>query len=210
MTITEADRETFQSKVDDFQPQVHPDQCLPTALKNVLDEMAERHGGKQPLSLSDLDDLCEYERGLASVARNIHARLNPEIEDMGVEVKTARGVNIEDLDAIINDDSRSLPVVELHQNYFDSIENYDPRSGSNGYQWFHVVIPFAVNDETILFYDPFCQILLRSSRIDTPPTERPQRQFFEWWTTSSGRWTLWIERKDQQILTSSRFEEETS
>ena len=210
MTITETDRETFQATVDDFQPQHHPDQCLPTALKNILDEMAERHGGTSPLSLSDLDDICEYERGFASVTQNIHARLNPEIAESGVEVKTARGLNIEDLNAIINDQSRSLPVVELHQDYFDSIDDYDPRAGSNGYQWFHVVIPFAVNDETILFYDPYSQILLKSSRIDTPPTERKQRRFFEWWTSSSGRWTLWVERKDQQMITSSRFEDESN
>lgn len=206
MTITEADRETFQSKVDDFQPQIHPDQCLPTALKNILDEMAERHSGKQPLSLSDLDDICEYERGFASVTQNIHARLNPEIEDSGVEVKTARGLNVDDLDAIIEDQSRSLPIVELHEDYFESIEDYDPRGGSNGYQWFHVVIPFSVNDEDILFYDPYSEILLRSSRIDTPPTERSQKQFYEWWTAASGRWTLWVEQKDQQTITSSRFE----
>ena len=206
VTITEADRETFQSTVKEFQPQINEDQCLPAALKNILDELADRHDGSHTLSLSDLADICDYREGFASSTRNIHSRLNPEIEQFNLEVKTTTGTHFDDLEAIINNDYRSLPIVELDDAYFDSIEGYTPLGGVDGYQWVHTVIPFAVNDEEVLFYDPYGQILRQSSRIDVPPTERSQTEFYEWWTAAGGRWTLWIERRDQQMLTSTRFE----
>ena len=42
MTITESDEETYQATVSDFQPQITADACLPTAIKNILDDVAER------------------------------------------------------------------------------------------------------------------------------------------------------------------------
>jgi hypothetical protein len=206
VTISEADRETFQTAVSDFRPQITEDMCLPTALKNVLDELADRHGVDEILSLSEINDICDYRAGAASTARNVPAKLDPEIEDWGIETRIQVGTSFDDLQAIIDDNDRSLPIVELDSAYFDSVEGYDPRGGIDNYQWDHVVIPFAVNDETVLFYDPFEEIFERSTRIEAPPTERSKNQFYEWWTAASSRWTMWLQRSDQQVLTSPRFE----
>lgn len=208
MTITESERETFHSTAADFRPQITEDMCLPTALKNVLDELANRHDADSPLSLSDLNEICDYRNGAASTAQNVPALLDPEIEEHGLETRISIGTSFEDLQAIIDDNDRSLPIVELDSAYFDSVDGYDPRGGIDGYQWDHVVIPFAVNDETILFYDPFEEIFQRSSRIDSPPTERSKTQFYEWWTAAGSRWTMWLQRSDQQVLTSPKFEED--
>lgn len=208
MTITDADRETFQSTVKDFQPQITEDMCLPTALKNVLDEFAERHDSDSPLSLSEINDICDYRAGGASTSHGVPARLDPEIEEYGIETRIIYNATFEDLKAIIKDDDRSLPIVELDSAYFESVDGYDPRGGIDGYQWNHVVIPFTVNEETVLFYDPFEGIFQRSSRIESPPTERSKIQFYEWWTTASSRWTMWLQRRDQQVLTSPRFKED--
>lgn len=158
MTITDADREAFQSTVEEFRPQITEDMCLPTALKNVLDELAERHGADGPLSLSDLNDICDYRAGSASTAQGVPAKLDPEIEEYGLETRISIGTSFEDLQAIIDDNDRSLPIVELDSAYFDSVDDYDPRAGVDGYQWDHIVIPFAVNEETVLFYDPYGEI----------------------------------------------------
>lgn len=208
MTITEADRETFQTTVEDFRPQITEDMCLPTALKNILDEFAERHDSESPLSQSDINDICDYREGAASTARGVPEKLDPEIEDYGIETRISMGTSFDDLQAIIEDNERSLPIVELDEAYFDSVDGYDPRSGIDGYQWSHVVIPFTVNDETVLFYDPFEEIFQRSTRVDSPPTERSKTQFYEWWTNASSRWTMWLQRSDQQVLTSPRFRED--
>ena len=44
MTITDADIEAYQSTVSEFMPQIEPDACYPTAIKNVLDRLADRKG----------------------------------------------------------------------------------------------------------------------------------------------------------------------
>lgn len=209
MTITDADREIFQTTAEDFQPQITEDMCLPTALKNVLDEFAGRHGSEGPLSISELNDICDYRSGMGSSAQNIPPRLDPEIEEYGIETRIMFNASFEDLKAIIDDNDRSLPIVELDSAYFDSVEGYDPRGGIDGYQIDHVVIPFAVNDESVLFYDPYEEIFQRSSSIDAPPSERSKTQFYEWWTAASSRWTMWLERSDQQVLTSPRFREDS-
>lgn len=208
MTISESDRETFQATVEDFQPQITADMCLPTALKNVLDEFAGRHGSDSPLSLSDINDICDYRAGGASTAQGLPAKLDPEIEEDGIETRISIGTSFEDLQAIIDDNDRSLPIVELDSAYFDSVDGYNPRGGRDGYQWDHVLIPFAVNTETVLFYDPFEQIFQRSPSVEAPPTERSKTQFYEWWTAASSRWTMWLQRRDQQVLTSPRFKED--
>jgi hypothetical protein len=208
VTITDADRETFQTTVEEFRPQITEDMCLPTALKNVLDEFADRHSSDSPLSLSDINDICDYRAGGASTSRNVPAKLDPEIEDYGIETKIMFNATFEDLEAIIDDNDRSLPIVELDSVYFESVDGYDPRGGVDGYQWDHVVIPFTVNDETVLFYDPFEEIFQRSTRIDTPPTQRSKTQFYEWWTAASSRWTMWLQRSDQQVLTNPQFRQE--
>lgn len=206
VTITDADREAFRTTVDDFRPQITEDMCLPTALKNVLDEFADRHDSDSPLSLSDLNDICDYRAGAAATAQDVPPKLDPEIAEYGIETRIMLNASFDDLDAIITDDERSLPVVELDGAYFDSVDGYDARPGVDGYQWQHVVIPFAINDETVLFYDPFEEIFQRSARIDNPPTERSKTEFYEWWTAANSRWTMWFERSDQQTLTSPRFE----
>lgn len=208
MTITDADRETFQSTVKDFRPQITEDMCLPTALKNVLDEFAGRHGSDGPLSLSDLNEICDYREGSASTAQGVPAKLDPEIEEYGIETRISIGTSFNDLQAIIDDNDRSLPIIELDSAYFDSVNGYDPRGGIDGYQWDHVIVPFKVNDETVLFYDPFEEIFQRSTRIDSVPSERSKTQFYEWWTAASSRWTMWLQRRDQQVLTSPRFKED--
>jgi signal transduction histidine kinase len=124
VTITDADRETFQTTVEEFRPQITEDMCLPTALKNVLDEFAERHGFDSPLSLSDLNDICDYRDGGASTSRNVPAKLDPEIEEYGIETRIMFNTTFEDLEAIIDDNDRSLPIVELDAAYFDSVEGH--------------------------------------------------------------------------------------
>lgn len=208
MTITEAERQTFDDTVEEFNPQITEDMCLPTALKNVLDELFDRHGADHGLSQSDLNDICDYREGHGATSHNIPAKLNPEIEDYGIETRISMGTSLDDIQAIIEDNERSLPIVELDPAYFESVDGYDARPGTNGYQWNHIVIPFAVNDETVLFYDPFEEIFQRSTNVDKAPTERSKARFYEWWSAASSRWALWLEREDQQVLTNPNFMED--
>lgn len=97
MTITDVDREAFHTTVEEFKPQITEDMCLPTALKNVLDEFAERHGADSPLSLSDLNDICDYREGSASTAYGVPTKLDPEIEEYGIKTCINMGISFDDL-----------------------------------------------------------------------------------------------------------------
>lgn len=177
--------------------------CLPTALKNILDELAERQDNNHlSLSLKRLNDICDYRSGMASSARKIPSRLNPELRDSGHEVRIETGIGWDDLQGIIVDDRCSLPIIEVAPEYFDYVENYSPRSGIDGYQFTHTIIPFKVNSQKVMFYDPFEQIFTRSSNIDLPPTKFDKARLYELWSRGeSTRWSLWISERDQAMIT---------
>jgi hypothetical protein len=61
VTITSDDRERYQTAVGDFHTQPEPDNCLPTALKNILDELADRKDEPNlRYSVSDLGEALDY------------------------------------------------------------------------------------------------------------------------------------------------------
>lgn len=211
MTVTSEDRADYESVTASFRPQPTPDMCFTACLKNILDEIFNRHDvDGHEISLNRLNDIFDYREWNASSTENIPAKLDPVISDIGFNAKVASGLEIEDLQTIISDPNRSYPLVELDKAYFDSIEDWDPRPGGDGYEWTHVVIPHTVNDEDILFYDPFGDIMLRSGNVESPPTERSQTQFYEWWSAPETRWTMWIQQKGQRTLSSPEFRSDSN
>lgn len=206
MTVTDADREDYNTIVSEFISQHQLDMCFTACVKNILDDLIRRHDiSGLSVSLSDLNDIFDYRHMQASTTRDIPAKLDPIISDYGFRAKVGVGLEIEDLESIIEADNRSYPIVDLDGSYFDSVEGYDPRPGADGYQWTHTVIPFVVNHENVLFYDPFGEIMMRSSNVDSPPTERSHTQFYEWWSAPETRWAVWLQREGQRTLTSPEF-----
>lgn len=201
MTITESDEETYQATVSEFQPQIKPDGCYPTAIKNILDELAERKGfDGMKLSLSDVNDLCNYRDGLYTEEEIIPEALTREISEYGFQAVEASGTEMdyERLKKIIDDENTSLPIVELDPSYFEEVENYrvqgEPEST-------HTVIVFKVNDNRILYYDPYENFFERSSRINEAPYTWDKTGFYELWSGDhEERWTFWLEKKDQPLL----------
>lgn len=208
MTITEDDREVYDSVASGFHSQHEPDMCLPTAIKNVLDDLEARHEiDGLSMSLSDLNDILGYEYEFATASKGLPEKLDPIIGEVGYTTKISVNIELEDLESIIQDESRSYPIVDLDDAYFDSVKNWNPRAGSDGYQWPHVVIPFAVNHEEVLFYDPMGEIAMKYPGVSSPPSERSYAEFNEWWSAPETRWTLWFQREGQRTLTSPEFRE---
>jgi len=170
-------------------------------LKNILDrhaEAAEKPGLSFPLD--ELNGLCEYRDGLGSATHELPERLDAEIANLGYETKVSIGTTFEQLDTIIQSDATSLPLTELAADYFETVEGYDVQPGRDGWNLNHIVIPFGVNDETVLFYDPMEGFFRPNSSDSTPSSERPKAQFYEWWSDPRKRWTFWIEESEQQQL----------
>lgn len=205
MTISDADWRRYENTTEDFQPQTLPDQCLPIALKNVLDEMADRldYPGLS-FSISDLEDICNYQEGMGSSAEEVPHVLGAEIEEIGFTVKTQINMSLGDLDEKIEKGTCSYPLVELDPDYFDTIENWSPTGSRHGRSFPHIVIPFKINTEKVLYYDPFGAIMMRSGAVSTPKRTLDQSDFFTFWSgRAHPRWTMWIEQLEQQTLEAS-------
>lgn len=202
MTITDADKDQFQSQIGDFHAQHHDDQCYPAALKNIIDRLAERTGRSgMSLSLSDVDQICGYEPGLGCEEELIPGRLTQALSEFGYEAveETAPTMNWDQLNEIITDDNTSLPIVELDGEYFEKVMSYHGQPSKDGYRP-HVVIPMKVNSDDVLFYDPYENHFENRPGIDQAPYQWGQTEFFELWSgESEERWTLWLARRGHKI-----------
>lgn len=210
MTITRDDRSRYESTVSEFHTQHEPDSCFPTALKNIFDELAERQGVPSLRhSISDVADALDYVDDRAARSDRLASRLDPLLAEGGYEVKAMTGVSYSELQTIIESDDRSLPVCELHQQYFEDIgrftDAYTPEPGIDGYGgWQHVVIPFKFNDESVLYFDPYIHFFHNLDTIDeSGAMEVPYGPFNEWWSRPEKRWALWVEPAEQQTLSAN-------
>lgn len=202
MTITDSDREEYQSTIAEFHSQHKPDDCLPTALKNILNELADRHD--EPglsYSLQKLHQICNYKDEMAATPEYVPDRLGDRLEDDGYMVKSAINVELSELAGLIESEESSYPIAEVDPDYFDTIDGWDPRPGVDGRNWPHTLVMFKVNESQVLFFDPFDEMMLRSSNVDTPKTSLPKAQFYDLWSGRSlSRWTMWVEERPQTTL----------
>ena len=202
MTITETDEVAYQATVSDFQAQIQPDACLPTAIKNIIDELVERRDIEgMSMSQSGVNNLCEYREGFYTREEIIPEQLTHEISEYGYEARktTAPEMDLEELQAIIQNDRASLPIVELDPDYFREVDGYTVQEGEHLPS--HTIIMFKINDDEVLYYDPYEHFFERSSRIDEAPKRWPITGFYELWSGRyDERWTLWIDRSEQPTL----------
>lgn len=202
MTITDSDREEYQTTIGAFHSQHKPDDCLPTALKNILDELSNRHAQPEiSYSLDTLHQLCNYKEGMASTSEYVPDRLGDRLETDGYTVKSATNVELSELAGLIQSEESSYPIAEVDPDYFDTIDGWDPRPGVDGRNWPHILIMFKINDNSVLFFDPFDEMMSRSSNVDTPKTSLPKAQFYDLWSGRAlSRWTMWVEERPQTTL----------
>jgi hypothetical protein len=132
VTITSTEEDSFQAEISDFHAQHYEDQCYPAAVKNIVDRLAERKNlDGMSMSLSEVNDVCGYKRGLQCEEDLIPPRLTNAVTDYGYEtvVKTAPQMDLEELNSVIQDEGTSLPIVELDPRYFervsDVVDGYD-------------------------------------------------------------------------------------
>lgn len=206
MTITDSDMESYQATVSDFIPQIKADACYPTAIKNIIDDLADRKGlGDMSMSLSEINEHCNYREGLYTEEEIITEALSRELSSFGYQAveTSAPKMDFSELNHIIESSDTSLPIVELAPEYFEQVENYRVQGRQEAS---HTVIVFKINSDKVLYYDPYEKFFERSSRIDEAPYEWPKTNFYELWSDDyEERWTFWVERRDQSLI--NEFEE---
>lgn len=205
MTISEEQRETYQSTVSEFTRQSEENTCLAIVLKNVVDELAERQDlPDMAIEKEEVLDMVDYDPFYGCTSDFLPERLNPHLQDFNYEVKEDRALSLDDLEELIHDQATSYPIVELDERYLgwvNEVDGFHADVGSYGRTEPHTVIPFAFNDETVMIFDPFESFYLPSPGESAPPKQVPQPLFYEWWSgESTPRWTLWIEPPSQQTL----------
>jgi hypothetical protein len=178
------------------------DSCLPTALYNILGDLEDRTGASGlDLSLTQVENICDFRPGMSSVVEGVCSRLNPEIESSKYKAKAETGLGFDKLDSILSNDNSSLPIIELDEDYLTSVDSYEPRPGIDGFNWLPVVIPFKINSDKILLYDPFEGVFAQSANAALPPREADKDMIWEWWSRGEReRWTLWLDEEEQLSL----------
>ena len=206
VTITQSEEETFQAEIGDFHAQHFEDQCYPAAIKNIVDRLAKRKDKNgMKMSLSDVNEICGYKRGLQCEEDLIPERLTNELHDYGYETrqKTAPEMDLDKLESVIQDEDTSLPIVELDPEYFEHVEER-----VDGYRMqhtverelAHVVIPYKVNSEEILYYDPYEKFHEKQPGVEDAPYRWPLMDFVELWSGDyEERWTLWLARRGYEL-----------
>lgn len=200
MTITDNDREQYQSIASNFHIQHEPDSCFPTAIKNVLDELAVRKDNQDfSSSISEISDALEYKKGLASRSDRLSRRIDPLIEETNWEVCYMSGMDYKQLETVISSDDYSFPICELHEQYFEDIgqhtDQYVAEKGIDGWgRWKHTVIPFDLNESRIVYYDTYAAFFNNTEKVDNAGIiEVPIEVFNEWWARPVKRWAMWFE-----------------
>lgn len=202
MTITESDESAFQTTISSFHAQHEEDACYPTSIKNALDQFEEDSGRESAnLSLSDIKDICDYRKGFGCREELVQARMNAELRRSHLQVQEESGFGWDDLERILENDSASMPIVELDPEYWDRVEGYNPQADSPRVHYAHTVLVYKVNDEEVLYYDPFETFFKRSSRVDEVPYRMSRTEFYELWQGDyDPGWTFWIEESEQQTF----------
>lgn len=206
MTITQSEEENFQSEISDFHAQHFEDQCYPAAVKNIVDRLADRKDiDGMSMSLSDVNEICGYERGLQCEEDLIPPRLTNALSDYGYEsvVEKAPVMDLDKLESVIQDEDTSLPIVELDPTYFDKVaertDGYHVQPDVE-HELAHVVIPCKVNSEKVLYYDPYEKYHEKKPGVEDSPYKWPIVDFVELWSGDyEERWTLWLGRRGFDI-----------
>lgn len=202
MTITESDVSSYQAKVTNFYAQHEEDACYPTAIKNILDEFEDRTDrDSSNLSLSDIKEICDYRKGFGCREELVQARMNAELRRHRLEVQEETGFDYQKMEEILDNDSASKPIVELDPEYWNRVEGYNPQAVAERIHFSHTVIVFKLNDEEVLFFDPFETFFKRSSRDPEIPYRMSRTEFYELWQGDyDPGWTFWIEESEQQTF----------
>jgi hypothetical protein len=209
LTISDAHRDSYQATVSEFTRQSQEDTCLPVAIFNILSELRERHESFDPeLDLDDLLDYCDHKPGFGSSAEYLPDRLAPVLEEYNYTITIETGLDLADLEAILQEESSSYPVVELDPQYFEHAEGYTVQTGQFAKALPHTVIPYRFNSEVVLYFDPYEDFYAADPDSGAPPREMTQVQFYELWSgKAEPQWTLWVERSEQQTF--EEYTEET-
>jgi hypothetical protein len=188
-----------------FQPQQLDNQCLPAALKAMVDEYRNRDTaspGVPNLSLGHLGVMCgfKFTRGVTLDNRILAKEMNRDLQAGRVMAKTTLGdVEIDSLIRTVNDDRRSFPVVTLAPSYFTWSEIPYRTAGPNQ-TLHHSVLVLGIDENETTFYDPMLRYLKPKSQPLDLVLRMPRFTFRKYWDGSGDlKDVLWLEPSEEAL-----------
>lgn len=203
MTLHQEDFDHYEETTSSFKYQPGIQDCLPVCVKNILDELAERHDQPQIRhSESEIKRMSDYDADFGSTGRLLVSNLSSELQDYGYTVKDQTNMEFAELNDVIQTPTASYPTVSVSPDYFDLFKDWDPRGSRRGKNRPHMLIPFKLNSEEILFFDPYGRMQLRSGAVRKPKRRLERGGFFDVWDTERTfpRYALWIAKLEQSTL----------
>lgn len=193
--------------VASFQPQRAATDCMPTCIKNVLDEFYGRsQAPKSPhrVPYRKISDACRWSpTNLLTTmsAEGLEKELIPLVAEARVvaDWRDGRRSGFDWLQEVIVEAAASYPVLTLSPDYFDD-DAVPYRTRSNAMPFYHSVVGLRADDESVLVYDP----LARYKKTDGDPTDwiikLPRVRFMQHWNNERfPREILWFRAREGDL-----------
>lgn len=197
------DSDSFQTGISDFSTPGTELGGLELGVKNIVSEYESR-ANTFPLDSEELNfnRLIDYRKqyGYGGNFESLAGRLNNKLHATSYTAKVESGFSIRKLKEIINEDKVSLPLVELHIDYYDNIDAYDVQPGQFGESEIPSVIGALITNGEVWYWDPIYDYRY-SDKPGNKELRMSESMFLELWSRkNSARWTFWIDRQDQETL----------
>jgi len=147
----------------------------------------------------DLSRLCGYRSEFDGNFAQLEDRLNNKLADTAYTAHSNYELTIDDLGEILSEEYYSLPLVELHPNYYEEAD-YIVQPEQYGANEIPILIPITIDDGQVIYWDPFVDFYYGGPN-DARERAISDTKFIKLWSDASKtNWTFWIDRAPQQTL----------
>ena len=198
--MTSDGADSFQTVASAFSRSESELTSLVLSVENVLSHYYENEP-RFPVDPEeeDLARLCGYRSEFDGNFSQLEDRLNNKLSESAYNAHSNYKLDISDLAEILDEEYYSLPIVELHSDYYEEAD-YIVQPGQYGKNETPILIPVAVDDGQVLYWDPFIDFYYGGPE-DTRERAISDTKFIKLWSDASKtNWTFWIDRAPQQKL----------
>lgn len=147
----------------------------------------------------DIPQLCGYRSEYGGNFSELENRIGNKLVDTAYSPHSDYTVTLEELSEMISEGNYSLPVVELHADYFDKAE-YMVQPGQFMENETPFIVPVGVEEGQVLYWDPLADFYFGGEE-DTRERTLSDTTFLNLWSDASKmNWTFWIARGEQSTL----------
>lgn len=192
--------ESSQTAISTFAETTSELTSLIVSTENLLRQYREQEP-RFPINPDEenLSILCGYRSVYGGNFSQLEARMNNKLADSSYTSHADYEITIDDLGQIIDEDRFSLPMVELHPDYYEKAD-YVLQPGQYGKSETPILIPVAIDEGQVIYWDPYVDFY-HGGTDSTKERAISDTNFITLWNEAEKtNWTYWIDRAPQQTL----------